>query len=103
MKRIVSLIPSATEIVCALDCEDQLVGRSHECDFPASVANRLICTEPKFPVDGPSQDIDQHVKALLSETLSVYRVHAEKLQQLNPDLIVTQTQCDVCAVSLIGC
>ena len=100
MQRIVSLIPSATEIVCALACEDRVVGRSHECDFPASIVDRPVCTEPKFPKDGTSRDIDQHVKELLKDTLSVYRVHAETLQQLQPDLIVTQTQCDVCAVSL---
>ena len=100
MNRIVSLIPSATEIVCALGCEDQLVGRSHECDFPTSVTSRPICTEPKVPMDGSSQDIDQGVKKLLRDTLSVYRVHTDTLQQLHPDLIVTQTQCDVCAVSL---
>ena len=100
MQRIVSLIPSATEIVCALGCEDRVVGRSHECDFPASIMIRDICTEPKFPVDGSSQEIDQHVKRLLKDTLSVYRVHTEVLQRLQPDLIVTQTQCDVCGVSL---
>ena len=100
MNRIVSLIPSATEIVCALGCEDQLVGRSHECDYPASVTTREICTEPKFSIDGSSKDIDQRVKDLLKDTLSVYRVHADTLRRLQPDLIVTQTQCDVCAVSL---
>jgi len=100
MERIVSLIPSATEIVCALGCEDRLVGRSHECDYPASIVTRTICTEPKFPVEGTSRDIDQHVKGLLKDTLSVYRVHTEELKRLHPDLIVTQTQCDVCAVSL---
>ena len=99
MQKIVSLIPSATEIVCALGCEDRVVGRSHECDYPTSITNRPICTEPKFPVDGSSQEIDQHVKGLLRNTLSVYRVDAEALQRLQPDLIVTQTQCDVCAVS----
>lgn len=100
MQRIISLIPSATEIVCALGCEDRLVGRSHECDYPASIVTRTICTEPKFPVDGSSQEIDKHVKGLLKDTLSVYRVHTQALQRLQPDLIVTQTQCDVCAVSL---
>ncbi|MDX1411366.1 MAG: ABC transporter substrate-binding protein, partial [Nitrospirales bacterium] len=100
MQRIVSLIPSATEIVCALGCEDRVVGRSHECDFPASIVDRPVCTELKFPVDGPSHEIDQHVKDLLKATLSVYRVDTDILQRLQPDLIVTQTQCDVCAVSL---
>ena len=100
MQKIVSLIPSATEIVCALGCEERLVGRSHECDYPTSISDRTVCTEPKFPVDGSSQEIDQHVKGLLRDTLSVYRVDAEALQRLGPDLIVTQTQCDVCAVSL---
>ncbi len=100
MQRIVSLIPSATEIVCALGCEDRLIGRSHECDFPASIVNLPICTEPKFPVDGTSRQIDRYVKELLRDALSVYRVKTDVLQQLQPDLIVTQTQCDVCALSI---
>ncbi|UCE63079.1 MAG: cobalamin-binding protein [Nitrospirota bacterium] len=99
MQRIVSLIPSATEIVGALGCEDRVVGRSHECDFPASIVNRPVCTEPKFPVDGSSREINQHVKGLLRDALSVYRVHPDILKRLQPDLIVTQTQCEVCAVS----
>jgi iron complex transport system substrate-binding protein len=100
MPRIVSLIASATEIVCALDLEDQLVGRSHECDYPASITRLPLCTEPKFNVHGSSYEIDQRVKAILQEGLSVYRVHTEKLRELRPDVIVTQTQCEVCAVSL---
>jgi iron complex transport system substrate-binding protein len=100
MPRIVSLIASATEIVCALGFEDQLVGRSHECDFPESVRRLPVCTEPKFGVDGTSYEIDQRVKAILQESLSVYRVHAGTLRQLRPDVVVTQTQCEVCAVSL---
>jgi iron complex transport system substrate-binding protein len=99
MPRIVSLIASATEIVCALGFEDALVGRSHECDFPPSVKRLPICTEPKFPVEGSSYQIDQRVKAILQEGLSVYRVHADVLRQLRPDVIVTQSQCEVCAVS----
>ena len=76
MPRIVSLIASATEIVCALGFEDQLVGRSHECDYPESVRRLPVCTEPKFDVDGTSCEIDQRVKAILHDGLSVYRVDA---------------------------
>lgn len=98
-QRVVSLIASSTEIVCALGFEDWLVGRSHECDFPARVRRLPACTEPKFPVEGSSYDVDQRVKAILQEGLGVYRVHADVLKQLRPDLIITQTQCEVCAVS----
>lgn len=100
MQRIVSLIASSTEIVCALGCEDQLVGRSHECDFPPSVTRLPVCTAPKFQPDGTSYEIDQRVKAILQEGLGVYRVHADLLKQLAPDVIITQVQCAVCAVSL---
>jgi iron complex transport system substrate-binding protein len=99
-QRIVSLLASATEIVCALGFEDQLVGRSHECDFPPSVQRLPVCTEPKFPVDGSSNEIDQRVKAILQDGLSVYRVDADRLRELQPTVIVTQSHCDVCAVSL---
>ncbi len=98
--RIVSLIASATEIVCALGLEDQLVGRSHECDFPEPVKRLPVCTEPKFNTEGTSYQVDQRVKAILQEGLSVYRVDAERLRQLRPDVIITQSQCEVCAVSL---
>jgi iron complex transport system substrate-binding protein len=99
MPRVVSLIASATEIVCALGFEGQLVGRSHECDFPESVKRLPVCTEPKFDVEGSSYEIDRRVKAVLQEGLSVYRVHADRLKQLAPDVIVTQSHCEVCAVS----
>lgn len=99
-KRVVSLIASATEIVCALGCRDWLVGRSHECDYPAGVASLPTLTEPKFPVEGTSYEIDQRVKAIVQEGLSVYRVHADKLGAVKPDVIVTQDHCEVCAVSL---
>jgi iron complex transport system substrate-binding protein len=99
MPRVVSLIASATEIVCALGCEDLLVGRSHECDYPPSVRRLPVCTEPKIDVHASSAAIDQSVKAVLQDGLSVYRVHADLLRRLRPDVIVTQTQCDVCAVS----
>ena len=97
--RVVSLLPSATEIVCALGSEAHLVGRSHECDYPRGIANRPVCTESKFRVEGTSRAIDRQVKDPLEQALSVYRVHAEVLRDLAPDVIVTQSQCEVCAVS----
>ncbi len=100
MPRIVSLIASATEIVCALGFEDRLVGRSHECDFPESVKRLPVCTAPKFDVHGSSREIDERVKATLGQAISVYDVDADLLRQLRPDVIVTQAQCEVCAVSL---
>ena len=99
MPRIVSLIASATEIVSALGFEDQLVGRSHECDYPPSVARLPVCTAPKFDVHGSSADIDRRVKTLLQDATSVYNVDAALLKSLRPDVIVTQSQCAVCAVS----
>lgn len=100
MPRIVSLIPSATEIVCALGFEDSLVGRSHECDYPPSVQRLPVLTEPKLDLKGGSREIDDRVKAVLRDAVSVYRVHADLLDELHPDIIVTQAQCEVCAVSL---
>jgi iron complex transport system substrate-binding protein len=98
--RIVSLIASSTEIVHALGFGDQMVGRSHECDYPTHVTELPVCTGPKFRTDGSSYEIDQRVKAILQESLSVYRVDAEKLNELKPTHIITQAQCEVCAVSL---
>jgi iron complex transport system substrate-binding protein len=98
--RIISLIASATEIVCALGFEQNLVGRSHECDYPPAVKQLPVCTSPKFNVEGTSYQIDERVKAILQDALSVYRVDAGLLEQLQPTHIVTQSQCEVCAVSL---
>lgn len=98
--RIVSLIASSTEIVHALGFGDDMVGRSHECDFPLKVKNLPVCTEPKFKVEGSSYEIDQRVKEIVQESLSVYRVDADKLNELQPTHIFTQDQCEVCAVSL---
>ena len=98
--RIVSLIASATEIVAALGLEDALVGRSHECDYPPTVAKLPACSEPKIDVNGTSREIDDRVKAVLQEAVSVYRVHTDALERLQPTHIITQTQCEVCAVSL---
>jgi iron complex transport system substrate-binding protein len=97
--RIVTLLPSATEIVCALGFEDQIVGRSHECDYPAAVKRLPALTEPKFKPEGTSAEIDERVKSIVRDALSVYRVDAGKLRELHPDTIVTQSQCEVCAVS----
>lgn len=98
--RIVSLIASATEIVCALGYGGKLVGRSHECDYPEFVKRLPQVTETKFKTDATSREIDQSVKAILEQALSVYRVRPELLRTLNPDVIITQSQCEVCAVSL---
>lgn len=100
MNRIVSLLPSSTEIICALGCGDRLVARSHECDYPAAVGTLPACTAPKFDPDGTSYEIDERVKAVLQEAVSVYRVDANLLDRVAPDLLVTQSQCEVCAVSL---
>lgn len=99
MVRIASLIPSATEITAALGCEEMLVARSHECDFPPSVAHLPACTEAKIDTKAPSAEIDKTIKRLVSDGLSIYRVDAGKLKALAPDVLLTQSQCDVCAVS----
>src|SRR5579883_2238000 len=97
--RIVSLLPSATEIVCALGLRDSLVGRSHECDYPGGVERLPALTAPRFDPEGASAEVDRRVKSILQEALSVYRVDADRLAALRPDVIVTQSQCEVCAVS----
>ena len=98
--RIISLIASATEIVSALGFEDSMVGRSHECDFPPSVEGLPVCSSSKVDVDGSSRAIDDQVRSIVAEALSVYRVDGRLLDELAPTVIVTQTQCEVCAVSL---
>jgi iron complex transport system substrate-binding protein len=98
--RIVTLLPSATEIVCALGFEAQLVGRSHECDYPPQVVRLPMLTSPKFNAEGTSAEVDLRVKKILADALSVYRVDVELLRNLKPDVIVTQSQCEVCAVSI---
>jgi iron complex transport system substrate-binding protein len=98
--RIVSLIPSATEIVCALGFRDQLVGRSHECDFPADVESLPALTAPKMDPRAGTEAIDRDVRRLVEQGLSVYRIDTDALERLEPDIVVTQDQCQVCAVSL---
>ena len=98
--RIVSLIASATEIVCALGFERELVGRSHECDHPPGVARLPTCSASKVKVEASSRAIDDQVQAIVRDGLSVYSVDPVLLDRLAPTVIVTQTQCEVCAVSL---
>ena len=98
--RIVSLIPSGTEIVCALGYHEYLVGISHECDFPLKIRHLPVCTKPRLNVNTSSLEIDKSVKSLLQNSLSIYAINENVLKELKPDLIITQSQCDVCAVSL---
>lgn len=97
--RIVSLLPAATEWICAFGQADALVGRSHECDYPPAVQDRPVVTAPTYEAEGDSASIDQAVQAKVQEGLSLYDVDLDRLRALEPDLIVTQDQCDVCAVS----
>jgi iron complex transport system substrate-binding protein len=99
MIRIASLLPSATEIVCALGLAEQLVGVSHECDYPPEIIGSPVLTEPKLDPRGDSASIDAAVRRLVAEGLSVYRILTVELERVRPDLIVTQQQCEVCAVS----
>jgi iron complex transport system substrate-binding protein len=98
--KIVSLLPAATEIVCALGLESSLVGRSHECDYPETVKALPVCSEANFPDGLSSAAIDVKVKELLADALSVYTVKREVIKELQPDVVITQAQCEVCAVSL---
>lgn len=97
---IISLIASATEIVCALGLRDRLVGVSHECDFPDDVKGLPVLSAPKVDPALPGGEIDRQVRRIAADGLSVYRILEDELARLRPDLIVTQDQCEVCAVSL---
>ncbi len=97
--RILSLLPGATEVVCKLEATDQLVGRSHECDYPPEVQQLPACTEPKYEIEFSSADTDRRIKELIREGLSVYKVDADFIARLQPDLIITQDHCEACAVS----
>jgi iron complex transport system substrate-binding protein len=99
-ERIVSLLPSTTEIACALGFREALVGRSHECDHPPGVESLPALTEPKLDPTAASRAIDERVKSLVADGLSVYRVDALRLRELAPDVILTQDHCEVCAASL---
>ncbi len=99
MPRIVSLLPSATEIVCALGLGEQLVGVSHECDYPTSVRQLPKVTRTLIPSDASSREIDLLVRERLKTQRALYSLDTQALERLGPDLIVTQALCDVCAVA----
>jgi iron complex transport system substrate-binding protein len=97
--RIVSLLPSATETVCALGAGGALVGRSHECDFPAGVESLPVLSSPRLDPKAPGRAIHDRIEELVSRGLSIYELDAESLRRLCPDVILTQTLCEVCAAT----
>ncbi|MGC2741900.1 MAG: ABC transporter substrate-binding protein [Candidatus Angelobacter sp.] len=97
--RIVSLLASATEIVCALGAGEMLVGRSHECDNPEWVRQLPSCSEPAFDVSLSSLEIDTEVRHRLRAGEPLYHVNGELVRELRPDLLITQAHCEVCAVT----
>ncbi len=99
--RIVSLIPSATEFVALLGASDDLVGVSHECDWPPGIGDDLPrLTDPRVDPEASSGEIDDSIRDLLETGLSIYQLDADRLAELDPDVVITQDQCDVCAVGL---
>ena len=98
--KIVSLLPSATEIIAGLGLTDALVGRSHECDYPSAIKDLPVCTKARLNSQKPSCQIDRDVKDLIQQALSIYEIDIETLTKLQPTHIITQDQCDVCAVNL---
>lgn len=96
--RICSLLPSATEIVCALGAQDQLAGITHECDYPPSVAPIRRVTRSNIPADFSSAEIDAAVGVNLESSGSLYELDLHALEEMRPDLVITQRLCDVCAV-----
>jgi len=97
--RIVSLLPSATEILFALGFDKEVVGVSHECDFPAEARTRRVVIHSRLPHDASPAEIDRLVREYVSRGESLYSVDAEALAELAPDLIITQDLCQVCAAS----
>ena len=98
-QRIVSMLASGTELVCALGLGDKLVGRSHECDHPAWVKRLPEVSHPTFDIGGSSRDIDERVRQRLRAGQPLYEVEEALLTELAPDVLITQTHCEVCAVS----
>jgi iron complex transport system substrate-binding protein len=97
--RVVSLLASGTEIVCALDAGERLVGRSHECDNPAWVRSLPQCSEPAFDVSVSSREIDREVNRRIRSGEPLYHVQMERIRELMPDMILAQVHCEVCAVT----
>lgn len=97
--RICSLLPSATEIVCALGLEDKLTGVSYACDFPPSVEGKPVVVRTRLPHSDDGAEIDRQVREFIARGESLYRVDMEELERLAPDLILTQDLCHVCAAS----
>ena len=98
-RRIVSLLPSATEVVCALGLADRLVGVTHECDWPPQVRGLPTVTQTLIPSGASSAEIDALVRERLGTQAALYTLDEDALAALRPDLIVTQALCDVCAVA----
>ena len=97
--RIVTLLPSATEIVCRLGLAKNLTGISHECDFPSSIKTLPKVTSSSIGKNMNSNDIHNSVEELLKNSISVYGLDLKLLESLKPDYLITQDLCDVCAVS----
>lgn len=97
-KRVISLIPSATEMMFELGAESLLMGRSHECDFPMDATKIPVCTASSINNSMSSFDIDSEVKSKLQNALSLYSVNINLIKEIKPDLIITQDQCKVCAI-----
>src|SRR6266849_6353798 len=95
--RIASLLPSATEIVCSLGMEEELVAVTHECDYPESVRAKPVLT--RSVLSGTSSEIDRHIREVVHQGSSIYALDADLLAALQPDVILTQELCEVCAVS----
>lgn len=99
MTRIVSLLPSATEIICEVGLGDHLVGVTHECDWPPFVRDLPKVTLTFIPHDASSREVDSLVRERIESGKALYSLHSETLREIRPDLIVTQALCDVCAVA----
>jgi iron complex transport system substrate-binding protein len=97
--RVVSLLAGATEMVCALGAGEMLVGRSHECDSPSWVGRLPACSRPAFDISVSSAEIDAEVRRRLHAGEPLYYIDSQLIRELQPDLIITQSHCDVCAVS----